>query len=174
VTSNQILSASGASSLKIHSTADAAFPLVQSLDGAHKVGCHHVVTSRNGLRAASSGFGGDLRLWSCQDGAWVEEGDISGSPYVLALLIWLHYTNLHVVGIGKADVWAIALSEDGQSLCGTTHDGHIKVWDLRANGEQIRDFETKGSFGTCVDMVLPRNIPLSWRSHILTYCTLVR
>ncbi|KAL1967507.1 hypothetical protein VTN77DRAFT_3022 [Rasamsonia byssochlamydoides] len=133
VTSNQILSASGASSLKVHSTADADFPLAQSLDGAHKIGCHHVVTSGNGLRAASVGFGGEIRIWSCQNGTWVEDGNIS-------------------VGVEKSEVWAIALSEDGQSLAGTTHDGHIKVWDLSANGEQIRDFETKGSFGTCIDM----------------------
>ena len=52
-----------------------------------------------------------------------------------------------------ADIWAIALSEDGQYLAGVTQDGHIKVWDLAANGEEIRDYETKGSFGTCIDLV---------------------
>lgn len=52
-----------------------------------------------------------------------------------------------------ADVWAIALSEDGQYLAGVTQDGHIKVWDLDTNGEEIRDYETKGSFGTCIDLV---------------------
>jgi len=55
---------------------------------------------------------------------------------------------------GSSEVWAITLSEDGRYLAGTTHDGHIKVWDLHANGEQIRDFETKGSFGTSIDLVI--------------------
>lgn len=55
---------------------------------------------------------------------------------------------------GKAaEVWAIALSEDGQYLAGTTQDGHIKVWDLEAERKQIRDFETKGSFGMCIALV---------------------
>lgn len=27
------------------------------------------------------------------------------------------------------------------------------MWDLNANGEEIRDYETKGSFGTCLDLV---------------------
>jgi superkiller protein 8 len=59
----------------------------------------------------------------------------------------------HIAGIGKSEIWAITLSEDGRFLAGTTHDGHIKVWDLLANCAQIRDFETKGSFGVCIDWV---------------------
>lgn len=63
---------------------------------------------------------------------------------------------LNVIQVNSADsasIWAVALSEDGQYLAGTSQDGHIKVWDLDANGEQIRDHETKGSFGTCIDLV---------------------
>lgn len=65
VTPTQILSASGGSSLKLHSTYDADFPPVQTLKGAHKLGCHHAVTSKDGKRAASVGFGGEVRLWTC-------------------------------------------------------------------------------------------------------------
>lgn len=54
---------------------------------------------------------------------------------------------------GAAGTWAVALSDDGQYLAGVTQDGHITVWDLNASGELIRDYETKGSFGTCLDMV---------------------
>lgn len=78
VTGNQILSASGASSLKVHSTADPDFPLVQSIDNAHNVGCHHVVTSRQGSRAVSAGFGGEIKIWSCQNGHWSEDASVSG------------------------------------------------------------------------------------------------
>lgn len=55
------------------------------------------------------------------------------------------------------DVWAIVLSEDGQFLASTTYDGRINVWDLgveseKGMGKKIREYETKGSFGICVDM----------------------
>ena len=60
---------------------------------------------------------------------------------------------------GAGEVWAVALSENGQYLAGVSQDGHIKVWDLSAGGEQIRDYETKGSFGTCLDMVGSSSIP---------------
>lgn len=54
------------------------------------------------------------------------------------------------------EVWGVALSNDGQHLAGTTHDGHIKVWDLSKDADQLRDIETKGSFGMCIDMVCRR------------------
>lgn len=78
VTDKQILSASGTSSLKVHSTTDPDFPLVQSIDGAHKVGCHHVVTNGNGSRAVSIGFGGEIMIWSCHDGVWAKDEGASG------------------------------------------------------------------------------------------------
>lgn len=78
VTDTQILSASGASSLKVYSTTDPDFPLAQSIDGAHKVGCHHIVTSGNGLRAVSVGFGGEIKIWSSRDGSWDEDATTSG------------------------------------------------------------------------------------------------
>lgn len=77
VTSNQIISASGASALQVHSTSDADFPLVQTIQAAHKIGCHHVVTARNGLKAASIGFGGEIKIWANNDGEWSEETALS-------------------------------------------------------------------------------------------------
>ncbi|OJJ63263.1 hypothetical protein ASPSYDRAFT_37790 [Aspergillus sydowii CBS 593.65] len=128
VTDKQILSASGSNSLQVHSTNDADFPLAQKLD-AHKVGCHHVVTNAKGSKAVSIGFGGEVIIWACHDGAWSKMKETT-----------------------FADLWAVALSSDGQYLAGTTQGGHIKVWDLDANEEEIRDHETKGSFGTCIDL----------------------
>lgn len=65
----------------------------------------------------------------------------------------------------SAEIWAPALSEDGQYLAGVSQDGHIKVWDLNAEGEQIQDYETKGSFGTCLDMVGYCYMCLHWLRH---------
>lgn len=60
------------------------------------------------------------------------------------------------------ELWATALSEDGRFLAGTSHDGKVGVWDLKTLIEgnkkegasaKIREYETKGSFGLCIDMV---------------------
>lgn len=60
------------------------------------------------------------------------------------------------------ELWAIALSEDGQYLAGTTYDGRVNVWntnsitqDSKKEIEKIRQYETKGSFGMSVDLVSP-------------------
>lgn len=82
VTPTQILSSSGASSLKVHSTTEPDFPVAQSIQEAHKIGCHHIVTSGNGIKAASVGFGGELKIWAYQDSMWVEDGAITGTYYL--------------------------------------------------------------------------------------------
>ncbi|EKG21911.1 hypothetical protein MPH_00831 [Macrophomina phaseolina MS6] len=132
-TKTSLLSASGSSSIRIYSTAEPDFPLTQTLQGVHKLGCHHVVTSANGKKAASAGFAGDVKLWGVgEDGAWKEEGSVAES--------------------NKAgEVWAISLSEDGTYLASTTHDGRINVWETSSK-EKIREFETKGSFGMCIHL----------------------
>lgn len=154
VTDSQILSASGASSLKVYSTADADFPLAQSIDGAHKVGCHHIVTNPSGSKAVSVGFGGEVKVWSHRNGSWYEDNVISGKAMNSESLDYLSLT-LPENAAKSAEIWAPALSENGQYLAGVSQDGHIKVWDLDASGEQIQDYETKGSFGTCLDIVRP-------------------
>lgn len=78
VTTTQVLSASGASSIKIHSTTGPDFALVQSLEEAHKIGCHHIVTDAKGSRAVSIGFGGDIKIWLYHDGNWSEDHTTSG------------------------------------------------------------------------------------------------
>ncbi|MCJ1361572.1 superkiller [Acarospora aff. strigata] len=133
VTPTQVISASGSSCLKVHNTKEADYPLTQSLDGVHKLGCHHVVTSRDGKRAASAGFGGELRIWTTEGEQWTEAGEI-------------------VDGNKAGEVWAIALSEDGRYLASTTYNGRINVWDTLDNRQKIREFETKGSFGMCIDL----------------------
>ncbi|EFW23370.1 WD domain-containing protein [Coccidioides posadasii str. Silveira] len=131
VTPTQILSASGSSSLNVHSTTEAEFPIAQSMTKAHKIGCHHIVATQDGLRAASAGFSGEVKLWAYENGMWSEDTNYTGKI---------------------CNVWAIILSSDGHYLAGTTHDGHIKVWDLQNGAHQIHDFETKGSFGMCIDI----------------------
>ncbi|KAI6248616.1 Meiotic recombination protein rec14 [Erysiphe necator] len=142
VTPKYILSASGASAIKIYSTESADIPLFQTLSGAHKIGCHHIATSRDGRHAVSAGFGGEVKVWRLskienkgENGGeeWVEEGSILGE--------------------NKAgEIWAIAISDDGQYLASTSYDGRINVWDLVAGRKKIREFETNGSFGMCLDL----------------------
>jgi superkiller protein 8 len=115
----------------------------------HKLGCHHIAVSRNGKIAASVGFGGDVKIWKASDsgtGEWESFGEL--------------YATTKTSGTGKSgtgELWAIALSEDGQYLASTTYDGRINVWDLLGDrGATIREYETasagSGSFGLCVDL----------------------
>ena len=55
-------------------------------------------------------------------------------------------------GNKAGEIWAITLSEDGQFLASTSYDGRINVWDLFDGKKKIREYETKGSFGMCIDM----------------------
>lgn len=73
------MSGSGSSSLEIYSTTDAEFPLAQTLEKAHRLGCHHLATSKNGQVAASVGFGGEVRVWNFQGGQWVEQINLVGA-----------------------------------------------------------------------------------------------
>lgn len=91
VTTTQLISASGSSSIKVHSTGagstihnDSAeeenpFPEAQVLEKAHPLGCHHVCAASEGGVLASVGFEGDVKLWAAgEDGSWAEKGCIKG------------------------------------------------------------------------------------------------
>ncbi|KAI6085633.1 WD40 repeat-like protein [Hypoxylon rubiginosum] len=144
-TPTALLSASGSSTLHIHATSQPSIPLAQSLTGAHKLGCHHVTVSGNGKVAASAGFGGEVKIWKAPESSTEE---------------WQPFGELDpAAGPGEraGEVWAIALSEDGQFLASTTYDGRINVWDISGDrSERIRGYETgsagSGSFGICVDL----------------------
>lgn len=87
-----LISASGASSLKVHSIASSGsqihpdsgedenpFPLVQELEKAHPLGCHHVCAASEGKVMASVGFDGDVRVWEEREGeGWWLRGSIKG------------------------------------------------------------------------------------------------
>lgn len=134
-TPKSILSASGGSSIHIHDTTQADFPLLQSLEGIHPLGVHHLVTAREARRAASAGFEGKIKIWSeAEDGAWKPDGEISDQ-------------------LKPGDAWAIALSADGKYLAASSLNGKIHVWSLEEeNKPKIREYETKGSFGMCIDL----------------------
>ena len=134
VTPTQIISASGESSLKIHSTKEADFPIAQVLKNAHKLGCHHVVTSRDGRRAVSVGFGGEAKIWRYDEGMWKDDGEIAEA-------------------LKAGELWAVVLSAEGRYLAGTTYNGRINVWDLDDGKKQFMEYETKGSFGMSIDLV---------------------
>ncbi|KAL8637003.1 MAG: hypothetical protein Q9228_005678 [Teloschistes exilis] len=133
VTPQQIISASGSSNIKIFSTTEPDFPLAQTIEAAHKLGCHHLAASQDGRHFASAGFAGDVKLWRSEDGKWLEKGKI-------------------IDGNKAGEIWAIALSTDGQYLAATSVDGRINVWDNLEGPTKIRQYETKGSFGMAIDL----------------------
>ncbi|KAJ4122498.1 Ski complex subunit Rec14 [Fusarium oxysporum] len=140
-TSKAVISGSGSSTLHIHDTTDPSFPLKQSISDAHKLGCHHVCTSRNGNVAASAGFGGEVKIWKVDSdtGEWSLNGEITGSSSK------------------PGEAWAMALSENGSYLATTTNDGRVNVWDVMDEKKpKIREYETgsagSGSFGMSVDL----------------------
>jgi superkiller protein 8 len=138
VSPTQIITGSGETSIKVHSTTE-NFPIAQVLEGAHKLGCHHIAIDREtGSRFVSVGFGGEVKVWKFDGGSWNEDGEVD-------------------VGSRKkaGETWALCLSFDGKFLATTTHDGRVTVWDLADAGsrQKVGEFETKGSFGMSVDMV---------------------
>ncbi|KAK4120913.1 putative antiviral protein [Parathielavia appendiculata] len=144
-TQTSLFSASGSSSLRIHSTTDPTFPLQQTISDAHKLGCHHVCTARGGqgVVAASVGFGGEIKVWTRnENNEWGLDWELPPSRQKQA-------------NGGGGDVWAIALSADEGYLAYTTSDGRIHVWDLAAR-EIIQTYETgargTGSFAMAMDL----------------------
>jgi superkiller protein 8 len=96
VTPTQLISASGSSSVRIHSTTSGGainpesatdenpFPEEQVLEKAHSLGCHHVCAAREGGVMASVGFEGDVKLWAAgEDGIWEAKRCIKGLLVVL-------------------------------------------------------------------------------------------
>ncbi|KAF2846279.1 WD40 repeat-like protein [Plenodomus tracheiphilus IPT5] len=135
-TPTQLLSASGSSTINIYDTTQPEFPVVQTLEKAHPLGIHHLVTAREAKRAASAGFEGKVKIWTQdEEGVWSLDGEIVDQNK-------------------PGEIWAIALSADGQYLASSSINGKINVWSTnKAEGmPRIREYETKGSFGLCVDL----------------------
>lgn len=138
-TPTTLVSASGASALLVHSTQTSDFPLVQTITGAHKLGCHHVTASASGHILASAGFGGDVRIWrrpaEGEGGEYADLGKLPLDPKT------------------AGEVWALSLDAEGRYLATSSYDGRVGVWDLAPapeNWTKVREYETKGSFGLCV------------------------
>ncbi|KAL2171823.1 hypothetical protein VTG60DRAFT_1520 [Thermothelomyces hinnuleus] len=159
-----LLSASGSSSLRVHSTTDATFPLQQTIPNAHKLGCHHICTARGGVGAvaASVGFGGEIKVWTYGNPA--EDGDNNNNnnnsnnrnkDNASSQKEWRLHWELPPSKTDGGDVWAVALSADEGYLACTTSDGRIHVWDIEAR-ERIQTYETGarggGSFAMAVDL----------------------
>lgn len=66
---------------------------------------------------------------------------------------------ISITGDKAGEHWALALSSEGNFLAATTQDGRVNVYDTTKINEDVKaaqtlaQFETKGSFGTCVDIV---------------------
>lgn len=108
------------------------------------------------------GFGGEVKVWGVKEGVWRAEGEVDTG----ARVVGAEGEGGNGNGKKAGEVWAVALSAEGQYLVATTQDGRVGVWDLDAkteaevssgkgkiSGVKIREMSTKGSFGMCVDLV---------------------
>lgn len=69
------------------------------------------------------------------------------------------------------------MTPDGKFLAATTHDGRVNIYDTTKINEEVKaaqtlaQFETKGSFGACVDIVrFKRNFspsPTKWKNPLV-------
>ncbi|KAL8744919.1 MAG: hypothetical protein Q9190_002900 [Brigantiaea leucoxantha] len=132
VTTTQVISASGSSNLKVHSITEPEFTLSQNLNGAHKLGCHHLTISKNGEVIASAGFAGELLLWVIEEDQWVRKGSVLGMVLIGSLELSIRDQGLELLDGNKpGEMWALALSADGQYLATTSVDGRINSLDGR-------------------------------------------
>lgn len=99
------------------------------------------------------GFAGEAKIWTCTNAEWKQDGEINEAPKK------------------AGELWAIVLSLNGQYLAGTTHDGRIKVWDLLAGNEKIREYESRGNFGLCIDLVTSLTSSLASKANLRSHQT---
>lgn len=180
-TPSHLLVASGHSSIKVYSTRgqtihpDSAedehpYPLVQTLEKAHPLGAHHICASIDGRVAASGGFGGEVRVWelsqdsSSGEETWVKRGDILPPKT----------KKEREAQNASGESWALALSENGQYLAASTHDGKVNVYDTTTfskgpTAERITQYETKGSFALSVDLSPDGNMTASGHQNGSVY-----
>ena len=116
-------------------------------------------TSLDGKVAASGGFGGEVRVWECDDsGEWNKKGDVVGELHTPPSLCRGRSRLTEDVAETKTSHWALALNESGQYLAATTHDGRIDVYDTTTLSQNqsptptFTSYETKGSFALSVDI----------------------
>ena len=110
--------------------------------------------SKNGEVIASAGFAGELLLWVIEEDQWVRKGSVLGMVLIGSLELSIRDQGLELLDGNKpGEMWALALSADGQYLATTSVDGRINVWDILGDRLKIREFETKGSFGLSIDLV---------------------
>ncbi|KAK1064358.1 Ski complex subunit Rec14 [Friedmanniomyces endolithicus] len=159
-----VLSASGSSSIHIYSTrgqityAEGAdnehqYPLTQTLEGVHPLGCHQICTSLDGRLAASAGFNGELRIWKRSEyGHWSSAGEVVPEEQK------------------AGEHWALAPSENEQYLACTINDGRTNIYDTRtifAGGAapKFAQFESQDSFGMSGDISADGSMTASGRQN---------
>ncbi|CAK7207644.1 Ski complex subunit Rec14 [Sporothrix eucalyptigena] len=159
VTPTSVISGSGASTLRIHSTTTPEFAIAQSINGAHKLGCHHVTTAKgsSGTVACSAGFGGEVNVWRRSEaGDWTLDTVLRPSDLVGGGAREDVASGAATKASDKTtDAWALALSKSEQYLAYTTHDGRVGVWDLQARSQLLvysTNNRATSSFAMAVDL----------------------
>jgi superkiller protein 8 len=179
-TTTQLLSASGSSSILVHSLPGSSpsatsspednIPIhLQTIEKAHALGIHHLAVAAEGTLAVSAGFGGEVKIWQQEPDSklWVQAGRIRES----VLGPQKNGTN-GANGSGNkeggmaGELWALAMTRDGRYLAASSYDGRVRVWDMLTGTrdgtgkgktdwepEVVRDYETRGNFGMSVALV---------------------
>jgi superkiller protein 8 len=164
VTSSWVITVAGDSSVKLWDIGTPEHPLVHEFPGAHPLGAHHVaVNTATGIRAASAGFGGEIILWNLEK--LEQQHKIKGQEGMSrnARDVW---PGANMLFVGVKGVWAVALSPQGDRLAASTCDGKINIWDTSKPQKALKTYETKGSFGLCVDIVSTREHCCVGRSDV--------
>jgi superkiller protein 8 len=148
VTRNQVIAGSGSSNIKIHSSTDLDVAPVQELSAVDKLGVHHVSASLDGKTLATIGFSGTITLFARDDGInseWAQLHQISGKCRALV--------RSNVAEQRTFSPWAVCLDGDGSRVAATSHNGKIRIWSREKDWKAVQNYDTKESFGMCIDMV---------------------
>ncbi|KAK9450222.1 WD40-repeat-containing domain protein [Limtongia smithiae] len=123
------ITCSGDSTVNFWSAVLPDHSLVKTLSTEHKLGIHHLCAHSEAGLLATSGFEGEVAVYSISDG-----------------------TRLHRFSDSKSALWAIRFSPDGDFLAATTLDGRILVWNVSGEtAEHCGTLEAKNSAGLCID-----------------------
>ncbi|KAK9453948.1 WD40-repeat-containing domain protein [Dipodascopsis uninucleata] len=128
-TPDYLITTSGDSQIKLWNATSQEHELSRTIETDHKIGIHHISSSKETGLLALCGFDGVISVYNLEDGKF--RGKLSSE---------------------QTAHWAVRFSSDGEYLAATTLDGKIHVWNmLEEPFTRCGELETKGFSGLCID-----------------------